>query len=84
MLLHAEKPHAIILSNVMKCILERASQQFEKKLAEGIKDDLVAITVTHHGYFFRDVAKDASWDLGLYITYLYMLWDSRDCSLIMA
>ena len=38
-LLCAETPRAIILSNVMKCILERATQQFDKNLAEGMKVD---------------------------------------------
>jgi hypothetical protein len=73
MLLCAETPHAIILSNVTKSILERATQQFEKKLAEGMLVDLGPFTLTHHGHFFGDMAKDTTWDL--YITYPYILWD---------
>jgi hypothetical protein len=73
MLLCAETPHAIILSNVMKSILERATRQFEKNLAEGMLVDLGPFTLTHHGHFFGDMAKDTTWDL--YITYPYILWD---------
>ncbi len=73
MLLCAETPHAIILSNVMKSILERATKQFEKNLAEGMIVDLGPFTVTYHGHFFDDMAKDATWDS--YICYPYILWD---------
>ncbi len=73
MLLCAETPHAIVLSNVMKSILERATKQFEKNLAEGMIVDLGPFTVTYHGHFFGDMAKDATWDS--YITYPYILWD---------
>ena len=71
-LLCAETPRAIILSNVMKCILERATQQFDKNLAEGMIVDLGPYTLTHHGSFFGDMVKDAA---DSYITYPYISWD---------